>query len=187
MKELFHQLIITIFIERNKMITTIYHNKELRLLGTALLGCGLITIGSLIRVPLYPVPFTCQTLAIFILALTQSPKEVLASVLCYLFCASLGLPVLDGRINSLWITGKCAGYLISFPIAAYLIARLRQTFHPILALLCGQTIILLLGWIGLTPFLGAKTAFFKGVLLFIPSGILKAWTAIVIVKKRSNQ
>lgn len=161
-------------------------NEEMRFIGLSLLGCGLITIGSWIRIPFCPVPFTLQTLAIFMLALTQSPKQACSSVICYLLCATIGLPVLDGKVNSLWIVGKCGGYLLSFPVAVYVIAKLRQKWPPFVALLFGEVVILFFGWVWLIPFIGPKLAFMKGVLLFIPSGILKACAALSIVKWRNR-
>ncbi len=152
----------------------------------ALLGCGVITLGSLIRIPYQPVPFTLQTLALFILALTQSPKQAFASSICYLLCATIGLPVLGGKINFLWMTGKCGGYLLAFPIASYLMARLAQKWPPLFSLICGQVVIFTLGWIWLIPFLGVKAAFTKGVLIFIPSGFFKMFAAIAYVKWRNR-
>ncbi len=168
------------------LVSTSYLNEEMRFLGLSLLGCGLITIGSLIRIPFSPVPFTLQTLAIFILALTQSPKQAFASVVCYLLCATVGLPVLDGKVNMLWIAGKSGGYLVAFPMAAYAIALLRQKCPAIIALFCGQALILLFGWIWLAAFIGPSAAFIKGVAIFIPSALCKAFAALAFVKGRQQ-
>src|SRR5436305_774791 len=94
--------------------------EQLSFLCLSLVGCGLIILGSLAKIPFFPVPFTLQTLALFILALTQSPKQACGSALCYLLLATLGLPVFCGRSNPFWILGKCGGYLVAFPLAAYL-------------------------------------------------------------------
>ncbi|HEX2583298.1 MAG TPA: biotin transporter BioY [Chlamydiales bacterium] len=161
-------------------------NEEIRFIGLTFLGCGLMTLGSLIRIPFIPVPFTLQTLAIFIWALTQSPKQAFASAVCYLLCATAGLPVLDGKANPLWIAGKCGGYLVAFPIAAYGIARMRQAGLASLGLLSGQALILFCGWIWLAAFIGAKAALVKGVLIFIPSAVCKALAALAFVRWRKQ-
>jgi biotin transport system substrate-specific component len=165
-------------------------NKEiLRFICLSILGCGLISIASLIKIRFIPVPFTMQTLAIFILAFTQSPKQALGSVVCYLFCASIGLPVFCGKSNPLWIMGKCGGYLIAFPLAAYLTAKIKS-FSLILAFVCGQLVIYLIGFIWLVPFVGPTTALMKGVIFFIPADLLKGMAALVIAtkfKKKENQ
>jgi len=160
--------------------------EEVRFIALSLAGAALIALGSWIRIPFYPVPFTLQTLSIFILGLALVPKQAFASGLAYLLCASVGLPVLDGSINCLWMTGKCGGYLLSFPIAAYTIAKLRQKFPPFFALIVGEAIILLCGASWLIPFIGVKGAFMKGALLFIPSALLKAAAALSLHKWRNR-
>lgn len=146
----------------------------------SLLGCGLLTLASLVKIPFYPVAFTLHTLVVSILGLTQSPKQAMGSVICYLLFATLGLPVLSGHANPLWILGKCGGYYAAFPFAAYLISKLSQKWHPLVALTCGQMFIYLLGFIWLVPFFGAKVAFISGVLFFIPSDMLKNLVALGI-------
>ena len=168
------------------MIRTSYCPEDLRFIGLAMLGCGLITVGSLIKIPIDPVPFTLQTLAIYILALTQSPKQAFASVICYLLCATAQLPVLGGNANSLWMIGKCGGYLISFPIAAYTIARTRTKQPFIAVIIWGPALIFALGWTWLLPFLGPKEALIKGVFIFIPSEIFKGLAALALVKWRNR-
>jgi biotin transport system substrate-specific component len=154
------------------------------------LGCGMIILCSCIKIPFFPVPFTLQTFAVFILALSQSPKQAAASVICYLLCATIGLPVFGGRANPFWMMGKCGGYLIGFPFAAYLTAKLSQRRSPVIAVLCGQTIIYLFGLIWLVPLFGMSFALIKGVLIFIPSDMIKNFLAIRLTsasKKEKNE
>lgn len=146
----------------------------------SILGCCLITLSSLVKIPFYPVSFTLQTLAIFTLGLTQSPKLAFGSAICYLFSATIGLPVLCGVSNPLWMVGKSGGYLVAFPIAAYIISKISQKYPPFLAVLCGQFVIYLLGFIWLIPFFGVSIAWKSGVLFFIPGGLLKGGIAIGI-------
>lgn len=166
---------------------SIYENELIRFVMLAILGCGLITLGSLIRIPFYPVPFTLQTFALFIIGLKQNPKQAFASAVCYLICATVGLPVLGGKINTLWMTGPCGGYLIAFPVAAYLIAHLRQRGMVLGALFWGEAVIFALGWIWLVPFVGEQEALIKGVLIFIPSGVLKALAAVAFVRRGNHE
>ncbi|MGH2612896.1 MAG: biotin transporter BioY [Rhabdochlamydiaceae bacterium] len=167
------------------MEKTIIHtesfNEKINFAGKILWGCLLITLCSLIKIPFYPVSFTLHTFAISILALTQTPRQAFFSVLCYLICGSLGLPVFSGLANPLWVMGKCAGYYSAFPISAYLIARIRQKGHPIFGLLCGHALILTFGFLWLIPFFGVHIAFTKGLLFFVPSDLLKILTAFTIV------
>ena len=141
----------------------------------------------MIHIPTLPVGTTLQTFVIFLLALTLSPREALGSVLFYLVWATLGLPVLCGRANSLWFMGISSGYLIAFPFAAYLISYLARkwnsTMGKIGAIACGQAVIYTLGFLFLIPFIGVKAAFIGGVAVFIPTAVLKALLAVCI--KRS--
>ena len=154
--------------------------------GPVLLGCALLTVCSWVKIPMEPVPFTLQTLAIFILGLTQSPRQAAGSVLCYLGFATLGFPVLSASANSLWMLGKSSGYLIAFPFAAYLIAWMRGKVSACAALVCGQLIIFALGWLGLSFFVGTWIALVKGVLIFIPSAWCKMVMALMCVKRGSR-
>ena len=158
-------------------------NEKARFMLKALAGCLLITLSAYIRVPAYPVPFTLQTLAISLLALTQTPKEAMASALLYLISATVGLPVLAGAVsNPLWFMGKCSGYCVAFPISAYLMAWMRTKIPAIFALVIGNLLILFLGFLGLIPFFGTYIALTKGALVFIPSSLLKALAALGIVR-----
>src|SRR5262245_59881739 len=99
------------------MVKTFAHRfplaKVAPLIGLSLLGCVFISICSLVKISFYPVPFTFQTFAIFVLALIQSPKQAFASCVCYLLCATIGLPVLCGKSNAFWFMHKCGGYILS--------------------------------------------------------------------------
>jgi biotin transport system substrate-specific component len=95
-------------------------------------------------------------------------------------CGTLGFPVFAGKVNILWFMGKCGGYYLAFPIVAYLTARLSQRWPRLLAALCGQCIIFALGFLWLVPFIGSMNAWTQGVLLFIPSDVLKIFLAIGI-------
>lgn len=128
----------------------------------ALLGAGLMALGGAIKIPCYPVSITLHTLALFVVALTQSPKQATASVLCYLVFYPFG-----------FVT-KSGGYCLAFPIAAFLISYLSNHIRPLFAVLAGQGVIFLLGFLWLATFVGAKIAFTQGVLIFIPTAFLKA-------------
>lgn len=142
-----------------------------------LLGMALLAVGTWIRVPFYPIPFTMQTLALFLLGLTMTPKQALHSTLLYLLCGSCGLPVFT-QASTFWLFSKSAGYLISFPFAAYLISYLKDKISYSLAVIAGQLLIYSLGFFVLNSFLGARSAFIYGVAIFLPSAIVKNLLAV---------
>lgn len=166
-------------------IATLPLKKEMEFLKSVFLGAGFLAFGSLIKIPMEPIPFTLHTFALYVLALTQPPKTAFASAACYLFLGSLGLPVFSGCVKTDWMVGKSAGFLLAFPLAAYMIAHLREKISPLLSILCGTALIYSFGFLWLVPFVGAATAFTKGVLIFLPSALCKALAAISFIRKRS--
>ncbi len=138
------------------------------------LGLVLLIACSQVEVPVEPVPFTLQTLGIFLLGIFYSPKNAFYVVLGYLALATMGFPVLAvGYVNPLWMLHPSAGYLLGFLIAAPLMAWLCQKmasdslFKTFLAIIAGDAVIYLCGlgylsfyveysqlfWIGLVPYL----------------------------------
>ncbi len=141
------------------------------------LGCIIIILCGWIKIPFYPVCFTLHTLAIYIIGLTQSPKMALTSVFCYL---------LIGQDNLPWVLGKASGYILSFPVAVYCIAKVREKRTPFESLLCGSAIIFAGGFLGLLPFVGWQTAFIRGVVVFIPSTFLKMSASLYLTTWRNR-
>lgn len=158
----------------------------------ALYGSVFVALCSLIAIPVKPISITMQVLALFILALTQSPKVCFAALAFYLVEATLGLPVLCGHSNPLWFMEPSAGYLIAFPFAGYVIAKCiekRSTVvRQFLGMVSGLSLIYLVGGLWLANFIGFSSAFALGVLFFIPFDLIKMGLAIEIVKymKRSK-
>ncbi|MCP5509567.1 MAG: biotin transporter BioY [Chlamydiales bacterium] len=146
----------------------------------ALSGCVWIALCSLIWVEHSPVSFTMQSFGLMLVAFYQKPEVAFLSGLFYLIAASIGLPVLCGESIPLWFFSPSGGYLMGFPVAMYLISRFAS--HQMGAVILGHIAIYTLGFIWLAHFIGMKTAFVNGVLLFIPTGIAKGLLVITIVK-----
>lgn len=158
--------------------------EKIHFVAGALFGCALITLASCIRMDSYPVPFTLQTMAIFVLGLWQSPKKAASSAVCYLVCATLGLPVLGGKVNPFWILGPTGGYLIGFPFAAFLLAFFRERRALVLGFTLAQGVIWLLGWLWLSFFLGPQAAFCHGVAIFFLSALYKVLASFFLYQGR---
>ncbi len=168
------------------MQTAILSKIETRDVRNSLLGCALLILGASIKIPFYPVPFTLHTLALFLIALTQTPKQASYSTSCYLILATLGAPVFSLHANPTWWMGKCAGYLWAFPVAAYGMARLRVKMGNFLALTLGSSFILLCGFLWLIPFVGAAVAWKQGLLVFLPCELVKILAATGLAKWRKK-
>ena len=92
-----------------------------------ILGGLFLTLGAQIEVPIGIVPVTMHTLAVFLLALFQGSQKAFLSASLYLGLATVGLPVLSGwSVNPLWMVGSCGGYLVAFPLAAYVIGKMVE-------------------------------------------------------------
>lgn len=131
-------------------------------------------LSALVRVPCGVVPFTLQTLALFSIALHLSPRMALLSVLAY-----LGMHT---SVHPLWMIGPKAGYLIGFPIAAYVVSSIKETRSPLLAVFVGQMIVYACGFSWLSSFIGMSNAWVYGVLVFMAPDLCKALAAVYAKK-----
>lgn len=163
---------ISIFFQRSKAYT--WSVAQVLIGSLFLAACAQITI------PLYPVPMTMHTFGIFMLAVMQGGKKSLSSTLLYLVFVSLGLPFLAGGVSqSLWFMGASAGYLIAFPIAAFLIGEIIErcqnptSFKILGSLLCGQLVIYTLGVLFLMRSLSFEQSLLCGLVPFLPLAGLK--------------
>ena len=155
---------------------TILSNKYATAMLPMLAGSFLIFVCSLIKIPFYPVSMTMHTFAIFYLGLTLSPRNACGAALLYLAA---------GTLTPYWMIGKSGGYFLSFPIAAYLISWSAQRISPYLAVVAGQGVIYLMGFLWLAPFVGVKIALLKGVLFFLPAAVVKGFMAVKLAEVRS--
>lgn len=154
------------------------------------LGSLFIVLCSLIWIPTLPVPVTLQTFALFIIALMRSPKIAFGSSVFYLLEASLGLPVLRSCSTPLWMLEPCAGYLIAFPFASYIMSMMayKQTsiIKQVLGLSGGLFLIYFVGFLWLSNFIGIQSAFKLGVVFFIPIDFTKMVFALAITRKTTS-
>ncbi len=155
-------------------------NNYLDSFARVFLGSLLIFLAD-IKIPFYPISFTAHTLAIFLIALTQRPKIALFSTLLYLGYESLGFSLSYGE-STLWFLSNKAGYLVGFPIAAYVISMLSSKISGFMAVTIGQAIIYICGASWLAVSIGLENALYYGILIFIPSAIVKNYLAQFISK-----
>lgn len=173
-------------------------NALLKALSIEWLGVLQVIIGSLflglmaqlaIYLPFTPVPISMQTLGVSLLAISLGPKKAVLAVLAYLGQASIGLPVLAGGIsNPWWILGPKAGYLIGFMVSAYVVGTLLEKkrsssfFMNCLIVALNESIILGIGAMWLSLFVGTESALAMGVLPFIMGGFIKMTIAACAIK-----
>ncbi len=154
------------------------------------LFAALTAVGAQIAIPLGPVPFTLQVLVIFISALILGAKLGFLSQFIYLLMGAIGFPVF-ARFSGgfVHIYGPTGGYLIAFPIAAFLIGYIAEkkegTVWHLIACLLGLTVIYVFGWLRLAYWFGGEfvKAFELGVAPFIAFDIIKAFLAVVMADR----
>lgn len=73
------------------------------------------------------VPITAQSMGIMLAGAILGSKRGAAAVLLFLALVAIGLPLLSGGRGGLGVfAGPSVGYLIGFPVAAWLIGRLTE-------------------------------------------------------------
>lgn len=134
------------------------------------------------------VPMTMQTFAITLSAVILGSKRGALSSLIYVLLGAVGLPVLAGFSGGAQhFLGPTGGFLLSFPIMAYIIGLGVDKFRNvkggfILCLIAGTAANYVFGVIlfCLLTDSSAYVGFTACVLPFIPTAILKAVLASVI-------
>lgn len=161
--------------------------------------CAQVLVGSLflalmakisIPLPFSLVPLSMQNFGVAILAITLGSQKAPWAVACYLIEATMGFPVLAGGLaNPLWMFAPKVGYLIGFFFAAYLTATLLEgkkhdqgLAKSWMCIIAGDAVILSMGWICLSYYIGFGAAFLTGVLPFIPGSFIKTFAAATTVK-----
>ncbi|MCQ3034749.1 MAG: biotin transporter BioY [Bacilli bacterium] len=112
---------------------------------------AIITVCSWISIPVLVVPFTLQTLAIFLCCWTLDFKTSMFAITAYLLLGLVGVPVFSGFSGGVSaILGPTGGYLVGFlfmPPVYYLISRLGKDTLPfrIIGLLASLVVCYLFG------------------------------------------
>lgn len=158
--------------------------RDARLFLAGAIGVCVLTASSYVAVPMYPVPVTMQTLAVLFLGVVMGPRAGALTVLSWLGLALAGAPVLAGASGGPGaFVGPTAGYLASFPVAAFLAGILPRAGsllqHAVLfaAMLGLHGLILLMGWMWLSGLIGPEAALASGVFPFLAGAVLKAGLA----------
>ncbi|MCI5073645.1 biotin transporter BioY [Oricola sp.] len=156
----------------------------------AIAGSLLIAVAGQVKVPMWPVPTTMQSLAIFTIAAVYGRKLAVATLLAYLAEGAAGLPVFtNGGGLAYFATSATTGYLIAFVLAAGLTGWAadrglsRNPFALAATNVVGALMILVIGalWIAFHPAYGVEKAWAWGVGPFIISDMIKAVLAGALV------
>jgi Uncharacterized conserved protein len=142
----------------------------------------LIAIAAQIAIPIpfSPVPLTMQPLAVLLVGVTLGSARGAAAAALYLLEGFGGLPVFSlGHGGPMWLAGATAGYLYSYPFAAWLAGWFSErgwgstTLRAVIGMLAALGVIYLGGWSWLAAFSGSHAAWLAGVKPFILADIVK--------------
>jgi biotin transport system substrate-specific component len=158
----------------------------------------LTALGAYAAVPIAPVPVTLQTLFVLLAGLLLGPRLGSASQVAYVSAGLVGLPVFAaGAFGPAVLLGPTGGYLIAFPVGAWLAgalaappsakglaATLRTTGALVVASLAifaggAAQLAVLTGDVGL--------AIRVGVLPFLAGGVFKIAAALLVAARLRNR
>ena len=157
---------------------------------------AVIAIMAQISIPMpLGVPMTMQTFAITLAAIILGAKLSTISSLIYILLGAIGLPVLAGFSGGISkFVGPTGGFLISFPIMAFIIGYAvdhRSAFKGafVIGLIAGTVVNYIVGIAMFCILTQSSVAvgFTACVLPFIPTAIIKAILAALIgfpIRKR---
>ncbi len=159
---------------------------------TLILGAAaLVGFLAQLAIPVVPVPITGQTLGVLLVGALLGSRRGALALLAYLAEGIAGLPVFANGASA-WtpssagvptIVGPTAGYLLSFPIAAFVVGALaergwdRRVWTAAAAMLVGQGVIYVGGLTWLAQYVGAERAVPLGLLPFLPGDAAKLLAA----------
>jgi biotin transport system substrate-specific component len=138
-------------------------------------------IAAQIKIPVYPVPFTLQTMTVVLAGAFLGSRRGAYSQIIYLALGATGLPVFSaGSIGITALFGPTGGYLLAFPIGAFItgliVERYKNYFTVVTAMFFGEVVINLLGALFLNTFY-IHNIF---VALKVGAAIFSLWTVIKV-------
>src|SRR5699024_5394656 len=154
---------------------------------------GVLGFFPLIVLPFIPVPITLQTLGVMLAGGILGARRGGVRLLLFLLLIVIGLPLLSGgRGGAGILVGPTGGFILSWPIAAFLIGYMVEKYWYrlnfvnvfLFNMLAGVLLINLAGatFLSVTgdlPWLGAAAS----TLIFIPGDLIKAGIASYVIVK----
>ena len=153
---------------------------------------ALIAIAAQIAIPLpfTPVPLTLQPLAVIFIGAALGSTRGAAAAALYLLEGFSGLPVFaQGHGGPAWLLGATAGYLYSYPFAAWVAGFVSERgwgssiVRAVTGMLLALGVIYLGGWSWLAALTDARSAFVAGVAPFVVADIVKVAIGAALLPK----
>lgn len=153
---------------------------------------ALIAIAAQIAIPLpfTPVPLTLQPLAVIFIGAALGSTRGAAAAALYLLEGFSGLPVFaQGHGGPMWLVGATAGYLYSYPFAAWVAGFVSERgwgstiTRAVTGMLLALGVIYLGGWSWLAALTDARSAWTLGVAPFVVADIVKVAIGAALLPK----
>ena len=165
-------------------------NRRLALLGVVGFAAALAAASQVaIPIPGTPVPITLQPLLVVLAGMMLGPVFGAAGMVLYLAAGAAGLPVFApiGAPGVLRLIGPTGGYLLAYPLAAYvagmLALRARTFSGRSLAAAAGVLVLYLGGLSQLAVLTGSLTrAALLGVVPFVALDAVKSLIAAAVTR-----
>jgi biotin transport system substrate-specific component len=167
----------------------------LRFAAIVLAGSAFVAVCAHLALPLYftPVPLSMAPFAVLVLGLILSPRLAASTLAAYLMEGAMGLPVFSptpavaGWAHLFGPSAFTGGYLLSYPLAAALIALLVTRFGrgfaaSAFSAAIGSLVILASGatWLAVLTHASAQSVLSLAVLPFVPGDALKIVAAAAL-------
>ena len=147
---------------------------------------ALIAATIWISIPMYGAPITLQTLFVLLAGLLLGKRLGAFSMVIYLLLGVVGIPVFAGFTSGFGaIAGPTGGFLLSFPLAAFLAGYIKErTNSYLIATVIPSLVIYAIGipWLAwqLGMGLGAAASIMT---VYIPGDLIKILAAMLIASK----
>src|SRR5215213_9318049 len=159
----------------------------------AALMAAVTAVAAQITVPLFPVPFTLQVLAVILSGLLLGVRHGALAQAVYVLVGAIGVPVFAGFTGGLGhVLGPTGGYLISYPVAAAVAglaaktvardSRSRALWFGFFWGCAGLAVIYAFGatWLALVSGLTPTEAIVAGVGRFVIFDLIKVGLATLV-------
>jgi biotin transport system substrate-specific component len=164
---------------------------SVRNLIVAAMFAALVAIGGRIAIPLPPVPITLQTLFVMMAGSILGARWGAVSMSIFVLLAAFGAPVLaQGQGGLAALFGPTGGYILSWPVAAFLIGwftekrapRLSVAYLTAVHVIFGVLLVYAAGvtWLSFVTGMGWTAALAAGALPFIPGDLVKTAVAAIV-------
>jgi biotin transport system substrate-specific component len=113
----------------------------------------LTAISAQVSIPVKPVPFTLQTIIVLLAGAFLGAKNGAYSQLLYIAVGAMGLPVFahtaDGTMGFARLIGPTGGYLLAFPVAAYIVGFMTEKnqkyFTVVFSMFIAELVVIFVG------------------------------------------